>query len=195
MSPRITKIYSLLPPTFQFTWTTLAKIQKCLEIQPCQPCIIDRKVYFSFNLTVVLNPKYDVFDLGTMQSQAEMIHECTKEGGGGLNCILDATDTHLLIKFHYLIDHPFQFMFWSLTNSNSQNKVIKKKLHSARHDVERLPYVTMWYLQEYHGDATPTVQIIITTLCWYKQQKQKRFTTTHNEEREGKKKKIPKKKQ
>ena len=89
-----------------------------------------------------------------------MIRECTKEGGGDLNCILDSTDTNLLIKFHHLIDHPSQIMFWSSTDANSQSKVIKKKLHSARHDVERLPYVTMQYLQEYHGNATPTVQII-----------------------------------
>ena len=37
--------------------STLSKIWKCLEIQPSQPCIIDRKGYFSFNLMVVLNPK------------------------------------------------------------------------------------------------------------------------------------------
>ena len=37
---------------------------------------------------------------------------------------------------------------------------LSKKIHSTRHDVERLPYVAIQYLQEYHGDATPTVQII-----------------------------------
>ena len=56
--------------------------------------------------------------------------------------------------------HPSQIMFWSSTDANSWSKVLKKKLHSARHDLERLPYVSMRYLQEYHGDATPTVQFI-----------------------------------
>ena len=77
-------------------------------------------MYFSFNLTVVSNPKYDVFDLGTMQSQAELIRECSKEGGGGLNCIVDATDANMLIKFHHLIDHPSQIMFWSSNDANSR---------------------------------------------------------------------------
>ena len=90
---------------------TLSKIQKCLEIQPSQPCIIDQKVYFSFNLTMMSNPKIDAFELGTMHNQSEMIQECTKEGGCGLNCIIDATGKTLLVKVHHLIDHTFERIF------------------------------------------------------------------------------------
>ena len=38
--------------------------------------------------------------------------------------------------------------------------VIKKKMKSFRNDMERLPFITMHFLDEYYGDPTPTVQII-----------------------------------
>ena len=36
----------------------------------------------------------------------------------------------------------------------------RKKMHSARNDIERLPFTTMQFLLEYHGNSTTTVQII-----------------------------------
>ena len=61
---------------------------------------------------------------------------------------------------HNLIDHPSDILFWSSKNANSQTTAIKKKMHSVRYDIQRLPFVTMCFLDEYHGDAVPTVQII-----------------------------------
>ena len=139
---------------------TLSKIRKCLETQPSQPYIIDRKVFFSFNLTVTSNPKRDAYHFGTMHNQSEMIQECTKEGSGGLNCVINATDKPLLVKFHHFINHPSEILFWSSTNENSRTTAIKKKLHSLRNDIQRLPFVTMHFLNKYHGNASPTVQIV-----------------------------------
>ena len=162
----------LLPEDAEFTCTissehyflkhdpTVSKICCCLEIEPTQPYIIDRKVYFSFNLTVLSNPKLNEFKLGTMHNQSEVIQECTKGGGCGLNCIIDATGKNLLIKFHHLIDHPSEILFWSSTHANLRMTVIKKKMKSFRNDMERLPFITMHFLHEYYGNPTPTVQII-----------------------------------
>ena len=95
-----------------------------------------------------------------MHNQSEMMQECTKEGGGGVNCVIDATGKSLLVKFHNLIDHPSDILFWSSKNANSRMTAIKKKLHGIRNDIQRLPFVTMRFLDEYHGHAVPTVQII-----------------------------------
>ena len=88
-------------------------IKKCLETTPTLPLLLERKVYFAFDLVVTSNPTYEHFKLGTLGSTAEIRHQCTKREGTGLNCILQATGKPMLIKFYHLIDHPLSIMFWS----------------------------------------------------------------------------------
>ena len=87
------------------------------------------------------------------------MHECTKHGGCGLNCEFKTTGDPLLIKFHNLLDHPKDIMFWSSTDSMKRLSHICRKLKDMK-DPNRQSIIALRYLDEYYSDATPTVNII-----------------------------------
>lgn len=55
-----------------------SKARKILEAHPTNPIIINRKVCFTFCLTVLSNPTKDVFKSGTLLHQDEVTNSCTK---------------------------------------------------------------------------------------------------------------------
>ena len=126
---------------------------------PTCPLILDQMVYYSFNLTVRSNPKLEAFTYGTMGSREVIIHECTKQGGCGLNYEFETTGNPILIKCHNLIDHPKDIMFWSSTDSMTRSLHIQRKLKDTK-DPKWFAIVAMRYLDKFYGDAVPTVNII-----------------------------------
>ena len=131
-----------------------SSIKRAITTAPCCPLVLDRNVYFTFNLVVRSNPKFEEFKYGTMGSREAITHECTRHGGCSLNCEFEATGDSVLIKFHNLIDHPRDIMFWSCTHLLTRLLHIKKKLREIR-DPKRLCIVAMRYLDEFYGDAVP----------------------------------------
>ena len=110
-------------------------------------------------MSVSSNPKFDEFKYGTMGSREEIAQQYTKREGCGLNCILSATGKPFLLKFHNLIDHPLDIMFWSDTDSLNRLLVIRRKLKEVK-DVDRLSLMAMRYLDKYYGDPAPTITVI-----------------------------------
>ena len=96
--------------------------------------------------------------MGTFGSR-ELITKCTKAGSMGLNFHVDVTGKSMLIKFHHLIDHPLDIMFWNIGKSLSQSSVICQRLKDCK-DIPRMKLMGLWYLNEYYGDAAPMVTII-----------------------------------
>ena len=134
-------------------------IKKSLLAMPTCPLILDQMVYYTFNLTVQSNPKLEAFTYGTIGSREAIIHECTKHGGCGLNCEFQTTGDQILIKFHNLIDHPKDIMFWSSTDSMTRSSHSQRKLEYTK-DPKQLAIVAMRYLDKFYGNAVPTVNII-----------------------------------
>ena len=94
-----------------------------------------------------------------MGSREAIIHECTKQGGCGLNCKFESTGDPILIKFHNLIDHSKDIMFWSCTHSMTRSSHIRRKLKDTK-DPKRLAMVALRYLDKFYDDAVPAVNII-----------------------------------
>ena len=122
---------------------TKSSFKECLLVTaPTQPLVVDRKTFFTIEMSVSSNPKLDAFKYGTMGSREEIAHQCTKREGCGLNCILSATGKPFLLKFHNLIDHPLDIMFWSDTDLLNCSSVIRRKLKEVK-DVDRLSLMAM----------------------------------------------------
>ena len=110
-------------------------IKKCLEACPIRPLVLDRKVYFAFDLTVSSNPTLENFKFGTLGSREEIIQKCMKREGAGLNCVLPAIGKPMLIKFHHFINHPLSIMFWNVHDSLNPSSVLRQKLKDCK-DIE-----------------------------------------------------------
>ena len=95
-----------------------------------------------------------------MGSSDKIVRQCTRCSGCGLNCTVDQTEDRVLIKFHNLIDHPLDIMFWSSTNSLCHHTVICRKLRAAKTNVQQVKLMGMCYLQECYIDPAPTITII-----------------------------------
>ena len=137
----------------------MSLIRKCLQTAPTRLLLLERKVYFTFNLVVTSNLTYEHFKLGTLGSTDEISHQCTKREGAGLNCVLQATGKPMLIKFHHLIDHPLSIMFWSAQNLMGRSSVITRKLKDCK-DITRMKAMGMRYSQEYCSDAASIIEIV-----------------------------------
>ena len=138
---------------------TIANIKKCLELRPSIPLVLERKVYFTFHITVVSNPYKEDFLFGRFNSRSEITEKCSKRGGAGLNCVFSDTKEPLLVKFHHLLDCPFEIMFWSKKVVFSRSSIINRKLKETK-DQNRMNAIGMRYLQEYYGGAAPTIIVI-----------------------------------
>ena len=75
-----------------------SSFKECLVTAPTQPLIVDRKTFFTIEMSVSSNPKFDEFKYGTMGSREEIACQCTKREGCGLNCILSATGKPFLLS-------------------------------------------------------------------------------------------------
>ena len=135
-------------------------IKKSLQVLRTRPLILDRIVHYIFNLTMRSNPQMEAFTYGMMGSWEAIIHECTKYGGCGLNYEFQTTGDQILIKFHNLIDHPKDIMFWSSTHLMTRSSHIRRKLKDTK-DPKQLATVTMRYLDEFYGDTVPTINTLV----------------------------------
>ena len=106
----------------------------------------------------------------TMGNREAIAYKCMKQGGCGLNCEIITTGDPLFIKFHNPIDNPKDIMFWSSTHLMMRSSHICRKLKETK-DPHRRSIVAMRYLDEYYGDATPTINIIGHVQSFFKDNK------------------------